>query len=430
MKKYYKKTTKLKWESVLIYVLITAYFNFFAQLLLTGLHEYIEEGLLFDTGKYVNNLQEIMLSSFLTIVTIMYIIGEWGKENYVIYTIDNIIEKHRLRERLSFMLILVAFQYLCFFTAGTFQNINDLHRVYIGIKMVMLINFLFFLGFLLYIVALLIDIFLGNQTQRKMLKELYVYIGRNLPLQHKNDIKREFILESLEYLLEEYKKDAKKVKWEDLSNIEYKSNIENVEKERDKVLRRMSLGQLIPFDLLFSIIFFLMVSREKWWCIGVGILIFLGLKDLLYRKNEPIRNFIIDFTCGHAAYWYQRKHKYKVILMFSLSPEDKYTKYIQSFENIVVFCRTLINEEKDITDIKKTLVEAYKENSEEPIGAIILLVEKILKEREERIGSAKTGNKRSNKTDEAKEWKNICYECKKAEYASMAEATYKKINWK
>ena len=430
MKKYYKKTTKLKWESVLTYVLITVYANVFVQLLITGLYEYIKKGLFFDTGKYVNNLQEIMLSSFLTIITIMYIIGEWGKENYVIYTIDNIIEKYKLREKLSFMLILVAFQYLCFFTAGIFQNINDLHGVYIGIKMVMLINFLFFLGHLLYIVALLIDIFLGNQTQRKMLKELYVDIRRNLPLQHKNDIKREFILESLEYLLEEYKKGAKKVKWEDLSSIEYKSNIGDVEKERDKVLRRMSLGQLIPFDLLFSIIPFLIVPKEKWWCIGVAILILLGLREMLYRKNESVRNFIINFGCEQAAYWYQRNNKYKVILMFSLIGGDKYRKYIQSFENIVVFCRTLIDEEKDIADIKKTLVEAYRETPEEPIGAIILFVEKLLKERAERIGDAKKGNNVRNRTDEAKEWKNICYECKKAKYASMADATYKKMNWK
>ena len=121
--------------------------------------------------------------------------------------------------------------------------------------------------------------------------------------------------------------------------------------------------------------------------------------------------------------------------MYSLIGKDKYRKYIQSYENIVVFCRTLINEEKNIADIKKTLVEAYKETSDGPIGTIILIVEEVLKERDERI--RKYSTKRRNKADsplesseEAKEWKDICYKCKNTEYASMAYATYAKMNWK
>lgn len=434
MRKYYKETKKLRWDSILSQLMLLIFGEGFLQIIATSFLNAGVIGLFWNTGKYVDDLPEIMLSSFLTILTLVYIIGEWGKENYIIYSIDNIIERYRIREKLTFMLGLVGIQYISFFAAGVFQNVPNKYRLYIMAKVSMLAVFLYFLILVIYIAFLMIDIFLGNQTQRKMLKELYVDIRTDLLLRNESDIKKEFVLESLEYLVEEYEKEADKVDLVVLKNIEYKRNTTE-SKTKATILRRKSISQLIIFNIAFVSIIAMnvpIVPAHKIILWIVTLLLIEGIEEIAYKLIKPFRRKINEFVCGQAAYWYKKDNKDNIILFFQLGIRDKYARYMQNFENIVVFCRTMINAEKNITDIKNALLEKYKESEKKSITVVILCVEEMLKTKEGKTKKWFIINKSDGATEsakEAREWQNICQKYKNSEYAKIAQATYRKMNW-
>lgn len=90
MRKYYKETKKLRWDSILNQLMLLIFGEGFLQIIATSFLNAGVIGLFWNTGKYVDDLPEIMLSSFLTILTLIYIIGEWGKENYIIYSMGKL----------------------------------------------------------------------------------------------------------------------------------------------------------------------------------------------------------------------------------------------------------------------------------------------------------------------------------------------------
>lgn len=329
------------------------------------------------TGIYVEAIPAVMITTYITLITFLGIFSKWENKKCITYTIDDIIDKYSIIEQLKKMSLLTGATYLFLFVSIIVKNIT-IYELYFGIKSLVLVYFVYYIWLFMRIIWIFIDLLMGSKIEYKMLDNLYSEF-RYKPLRKtENDWIDNVVMEQIEYLIENYIKYSKKIKY---SRISFDTNFKVGKNSRFQELRiKSSLIVAIVTTIIITISSSgaLLVHNEIILPYFKCCLVYIIVVFILGITLRGLSTFFIGIVYDRKGYQIETKSrliKKRYVCDVGMYERNKYFHYIKATKNIIAFACLAIHENQEesfdiIVQICKNKIE-----SDERIYIILLVLD-------------------------------------------------------
>lgn len=302
-----------------------------------------------NTGKYIDELPQLMLNTFLGIFAIIGILTAINKKHFITFNIIDVLESYKIKEKIINMICLVGITYVIFYVSILMRNIN-IQNYYFSLKSLIFINFIFFLWIALRTCWISGSICTSNpRFELKVLDNLHKnFWYSNIKLDtDKWDMSG--VEHITEYLILKYKKSLNRVSLDKVEKVSYVSTLDNIETSYLQY-RAVPIFYLFAFFSFSLLILLVQINSINYLVITCVIMCLITCSIAPFRKFATI---IVYFKCGYLIKYISKKQVY-----ISSSPflESRWSKYIQDIQNILAFYKISINKDENEL-IEQTLIE-------------------------------------------------------------------------
>lgn len=340
-----------------------------------------------ETGKYIDEIPQLMINTFLGVFAVIGIATAINKKHFITFTIIDIFEIYKIKNKIFKIIILICSTYIIFYTSIIMKNMN-IPKYYFSFKSLIFINFILFLYLALRICWIAGSICTSNpRFELKALNHLHEnfwYTGIKIDTDKWDTNGVEYIME---YLLKNYKVALKKISLPELKKIKFVSAL-----EEDEELKFLQYKAVIYYYLFVCIMFsFFSLSIQFHFSSIVSIFIMCIIMCIVTCSTHTLRivaTTIIYDRCGYAVKCNKKKLKYKKPVPFIMS---KWMKYIHSIQNILAFYKMAVNK-TDINraeheEAEKTIINCITDSMQgkDDLGILLSLILYIKYEKVENI---------------------------------------------
>ncbi len=316
-------------------------------------------------GEYVDELPTVMITTYITLITMLGLFANLDKEEYIVFSINDVIEKFDIKVKMKWMAIFTITSYIFYFISSVLKNINS-YGIYFGIKSIVLITFLLYFATFFYIIFIIIDLILGKEVEKKMLENLY----RELWYYPRKTIKKTFNFSDfdyqIEYLLEQYIDSIKKINFKKIKDVEYNTNLnyDNKLRFRQMCIRcsiKVWLFLGVAFLLTNSILFKSKQFRIKVFIIYLCLLVFIFVTNMIFKSLATLYIGIIYSGTSYRFSFNKGMDRYapdRGILNF-----NRYRKFVRRTKNILAYS-LLILENNGEEELYQKIIEACRSKVE------------------------------------------------------------------
>lgn len=329
------------------------------------------------TGTYVDAIPAVMITTYITLITFLGIFSKWENKKCITYTIDDIIDKYSIIEQLKKMSLLTGATYLFLFASIIVKNIT-VYEMYFGIKSLVLVYFVYYIWLFMRIIWIFIDLLMGSKIEHKMLDNLYREFWYKPLGKIENYWTDDVVRAQIEYLIENYIKYSKKIKY---SRISFDTNFKVEENSRFQKLKiKSSLIVAIVTTIIITISSSgtLLAHNEMIlpYCIGCLVyIIVVWISGITLRGLSTIFIGIVYDRKGYEIETKNRLIKKRYVCDVGMYESNKYFHYIKATKNIIAFACLAIheNQEKSFNIIVQMCKN--KIDSDETIYIILLVLD-------------------------------------------------------
>ena len=359
-------TIKITFFFIFVYSISSLIFNCFPK------------ELFYNTGRYVDEIPNLMASIFISVITFYGIITVINKKYYITYSIVDIFYNYKIFEKTFKMFIFLIIVYICYFISPFFKNVMN-SNIYFSFKIFIIFYFLWFLYLLVPILYLLLEILLStSKMEFKMLDILYknFYYKDFKKYSNIKDWDEEGIYICLDYLLSKYINSYKYINYKSIKDIKFDSiHIQ----DKEELLSKK--GSFLFTLFMFFFIFIINIDT-----INLKFFIFLVLLSfiiyLIFLKIKFFRNVMMIIIFDRCGYFFKienkakSKNKYTSQLQFR---QSNMIKYILSIQNILALYKIALYKNEQYADfimnkILKYFNEKCKSEEEIKSASIIIII--------------------------------------------------------
>lgn len=292
-----------------------------------------------NTGKYIDQIPGIQFSSYIALVALLSIVFAIKKQKYFTFSIQDIFEEYRLKFKFILMLCNVVVAYIMLFLGIVFRNM-ELSYLYFGCKLAVFFCFVNYLYIFTKIIYIIINFVLDTNIEKSMLNKLYREYWYK-QVEHDSELITQVgTTSSMDYLLDVYFENAKKINIKSIDKIRFDSTLstnKDVKEQKKHMLIKCYVKcmlTLVFFYLLMNIN--LVQSNLLKFCVPIGIVFLASLIVILISESN--RDALVRVFYDRKGYFiYSKKilsNKYVTDVPLNIR-EGSWHKYIISLKNIV-----------------------------------------------------------------------------------------------
>jgi hypothetical protein len=375
-RKSFRNIKKIRFGTILSGIIIT-FFICLSNSAIANINEFrkIWNG----TGTYVDALPSVMITTYITLITFLGIFSKWENKKFITYTINDIIDKYSIIEQLKKMSLLTGATYLFMFVSIIVKNII-MYELYFGIKSLILVYFIYYIWLFMRIIWIFIDLLMGTEIEHKMLDNLYREFWYNPLRKSENDWLDDVVKAQVEYLIENYIKYSKKLKY---YSISFDTNLRVGENSRFQELRKKSsfiVSIATSMIITISSSGTLLAHNEIIVPYIIVCLVYIFVVFVSGITLRGLATFFIGIVYDRKGYQIETKNgliKRRYVCDFGIYESNKYFHYIKAIKNIIAFAYLAIHEDKEETFNIIVQMCKKKVGSDESLYIILLVLDYI-----------------------------------------------------
>ena len=331
--------------------------------------------------KLTDSIPGIMFTGLLGLIACLGIFAKWQKVEYVAFELNDIIEKSSTVRNLK----CIAGGSIAGFVFQVLGSDFNYFEIIIFSQCALLIDYAIFLVLFFCITYQFIDICLGHNMEKRMLKLLYKNFWYESNKEISVDKQNTSYMMQITYLINEYINLSHNKRIKSIKTVKYNTNLIRGERNNRLKTRSLFISFIFMSTIVFIIFIYLLSYSFKYTGVFAVFYVMFGIQfwivGLLYEPLSMMLVRVVYGKCGYEIAYGEKGQKYTYVNDGNNS--GIFFKYINIIRSIMAYADMLGKENEGI---KKYFEEECHKfySSEKDIELINILLKWIFTDKEDK----------------------------------------------